>query len=183
MAADLHIHVFNDGELTDADFECFFGNTLGSKWSTFNQEVPAEIQEKIEANKDLTDEEKSIIANAFLTKKTCSEAGTCKHWRKIADTENIWIGEVSWLKAALMEDGGDMYVPHLVLHVSETIGEDLPIITDELIAEVSKAFTLPNNTVQEGGVWGGEGYSLAEAHDVIEFLETHKGMRAYTVSW
>ncbi len=32
MAADLHIHVFEDGELTDEHFRIFFANSLGSKW-------------------------------------------------------------------------------------------------------------------------------------------------------
>src|ERR1044071_4453309 len=49
---------------------------------------------------------------------------------RIADTPNVWIGEVSWLKAALFGDSGT-FVPSTVQLVQDAIGEDLPTLDDE----------------------------------------------------
>lgn len=42
MAADLHIHVFSEGELEEDDFATFFSNALGSKWFTWDSASPEE---------------------------------------------------------------------------------------------------------------------------------------------
>jgi len=90
---------------------------------------------------------------------------------KISDTPGIWIGEVSWLKAAIT---GDMeYVPGPVQSVQETIGEDLPEVDDALIARIMAAFDIPNLTA----------YHIAEPAEVRSFLEAHRGKRLFTVSW
>jgi len=141
MAADLHIHTFKEGELGEADFRCFKGNTIGSKWF-----------------------------GGFAGNSTCRNCN-CEHWRKIEDSANVWIGEVSWLKAALTES--DEYVPPTVQQVSEAIGEDWPMIDDALIEKIQQAFTAENTTH----------YSLADWPEVLKFLQEHKGERAFTVSW
>lgn len=91
---------------------------------------------------------------------------------KIANTPNIWIGEVSWLKAALLEDS-DRFVPSTVERINTVIGEDLPILTEELIAEILKSFELENKT----------NYNLAKREDIEKFLDENKGKRVFTVSW
>ena len=89
------------------------------------------------------------------------------------ETPNVWIGEVSWLKAGLFEDGEQAYIPDTVREISRLIGEDLPVLDDELIKKIGDAFDLPNQT----------GYSLSEGEEVLAFLEQHKGKKAYTISW
>jgi hypothetical protein len=91
---------------------------------------------------------------------------------KIGDTPNVWVGEVSWLKAALFEDAAE-FVPSAVEAIHGFIGEDLPVIDDELIDKVASAFALANTTQ----------YKLENDEKVIEFLRQHKGERAFTVSW
>lgn len=93
-------------------------------------------------------------------------------WRRVSDSPQIWVGEVSWLKAALSGDS-ETFVPSTVGQVHEVIGEDLPMIDDALIANVGSAFDLPNST----------GYRLAERSKVIAFLESHRGKQVFTVSW
>lgn len=93
-------------------------------------------------------------------------------WRRVSDSPQIWVGEVSWLKAAIFGDS-ETFIPSTVGQVHEVIGEHLPVINDALIAEVGSAFDLPNST----------GYRLAERSKVIAFLESHKGKRTFTVSW
>ena len=142
MAADLHIHTFKEGELSEADFRCFNGNTIGSKWF-----------------------------GGFMNFGKC-KGFDCEHWRRIEGTSNEWIGEVSWLKAALLEDE-ETYIPSTVQQVAGVIGEDWPVIDDALIEKIRQAFTAENKT----------NYSLAEAPKVLAFLEDHRGERAFTVSW
>jgi hypothetical protein len=93
-------------------------------------------------------------------------------YEKTSHDDNIWIGEVSWLKAALFEDA-ETFVPDAVGAISEIIGEDLPVIDDELIAQVDEALKLKNTT----------SYSLANAQEILDWLNQHKGRRAYTISW
>jgi hypothetical protein len=91
---------------------------------------------------------------------------------KLAQDDNIWIGGVSWLKAALFEDN-ETFVPDAVGTISEIIGEELPVIDDELIGKVREALTLKNST----------SYSLGNSQSILDWLTRHKGRRAYTISW
>lgn len=141
MAADLAIHVFADGELTDEDFACAFSNLLGSIY--YN---PVSLDEETEEYK--------------------------QRERKVHDTECVFVGKVSFLKAALFEDE-ETFVPDPVAKVSELIDEDFPYITDEFISQIAEALQLENKT----------GYSLTDQSEVIEFLEQHKGKRCFTIAW
>lgn len=93
-------------------------------------------------------------------------------YEAISNTPNIWVGEVSWLKAAVFESPGD-FVPDPIAKISEIITDELPTIDDKLIAKVEVAMGLSNET----------GYSLGSQNDVIDFLKLHKGKRCFTVSW
>ena len=84
----------------------------------------------------------------------------------------VGVGEVSWLKAALFEDG-DTFVPKPIETISEIVGEDFPVIDDEMIAKIEAAMKLPNTT----------GYSLGSAKDILQFLKDHKGRFACAISW
>ena len=105
-----------------------------------------------------------------------------KVYEKVGNTPNIWIGEVSWLKAGLMEDS-DTFIPNTVGDISELVGEDLPVIDDNFIKKVVVAFEQSNNTKKEDGVWSGAGYSLANPKEVKTFLKTHKGKKVFQISW
>ena len=82
-----------------------------------------------------------------------------------------WVGEVSWLKAALLNDY-DTFVPSLVGKVSELIGDKFKLVDDEFIEEIGKAFSLENKT----------GYTLAEKDSVINFLKKYKGREVFHIS-
>lgn len=96
--------------------------------------------------------------------------------RLIVETPNVWVGEVSWLKGALF-DNPDKFIPSAVEAVYDVIGEELPVIDDELIAKIHESLNLDNNT----------SYSVVDGSDVdnpvIKFLKEHKGLRCFTVSW
>lgn len=143
MAADLHIHIF-EGDVTENDIKAFFSNVIGSKH--FN------------------------LVAAF---SGAGQSAMHKALAKIHKTPDVWIGEVSWLKASLFEDGKEIFIPPTVMQIHEIVGEDLPTVDDEMIERVKAAFEAPNET----------GYSLAEVGEVVSFLTEHKGKRAFTVSW
>jgi len=103
-------------------------------------------------------------------------------WNRVIRTPNVWIGEVSWLKAALFDDA-EAYIPDTVQSISDIIGEELPIIDDNLIGRIIGEFNLTNKTEKPDSVWDGKGYALANPYGVRSFLEEHKGKRAFTISW
>ena len=90
----------------------------------------------------------------------------------IAETPSVWIGEVSWLKAAFFGDA-ETFVPSAVQIIANVIGEDLPVIDAELTAKILAAFEQPNTT----------SYGLADKAEVAAFLAQHSGKRVFTVSW
>jgi hypothetical protein len=98
-------------------------------------------------------------------------------WREahnvVAATPSFWIGEVSWLKAGLFDDA-ETYVPDPVAKVQEIIGENLPVIDDQLINQLEEALNAYNQT----------SYSVANDGVVLRtFLESHRGKPVFTVSW
>ena len=138
------LHIHIYEGIEEKDMADFFSNTLGSKY--FAPKSAGHI-------KKYTDPESS--------------------WYKVSNTPNIWIGEVSWLKATIFEDGANSFVPNTVALINEVIGEELPVLTDELIAKLCAAFDLPNTT----------GYKLATAEKIRPFLEEHRGKKVFTISW
>jgi hypothetical protein len=143
MAADLHIHVFAEGEVDEEVFQDFFCGTIGSKYFDMEKNM----------NRD-----RSIDSYAV-----------------ISALPSVWVGSVSWLKAALFEDS-DTFVPDAVGSVAEIIeeGEEFVVIDDELIGKVAEALKQDNRTGY---------YEVAKQEEVISFLEGHRGKRAFTVSW
>ncbi len=143
MSADLHIHIYEGVE--ESDLSKFFSNTLGSKH--FN---PSPL-------------------NFSMSEYNDPEGA----WSKVTETPNIWIGEVSWLKASLIKGGAETFIPNTVSSINETIGEELPELTDELIGKLCAAFDLPNTTE----------YRITTADKVRAFLEEHRGKKVFTISW
>ncbi len=139
MAADLHIHIFE--EITEEDLRLFFAASLGSRH--FN------------------------MAEAVVQQRK----GPHIH-EKVGGTPNVWIGEVSWLKAMVLEDP-DEFVPTPVSIIHELIGEDLPILDSDLIYKVIDALDHENMTM----------YRVAKPEEVIGFLSGYEGKQVFTVSW
>jgi len=94
-------------------------------------------------------------------------------YERVGGTPKIWIGEVSWLKAGLFENP-DKYVPDAVAAITDLIGEDLPVLDDELAKKILGTFDAPNRT----------NYSLSGASAELRgFLEQWRGQRLFCVSW
>lgn len=93
-------------------------------------------------------------------------------YSKISETPSVWVGEVSWLKAAIFDDE-ETFIPEPISKVVDIIGEDLPVVDDELISRIEEAMKLPNKTK----------YRVNDPAEVVEFLRKHKGKRVFTVSW
>lgn len=91
---------------------------------------------------------------------------------------DVWVGEVSYLKAALSGNYSD-FVPGPIQCIVELIPDARDLkptkITAKLIKDVKKAFDLPNETLPN--------YELADPEEVAAFLRKHRGKWAYTVPW
>lgn len=129
-------------EFTEEHYKAFSSNTLGSKFFNLNND------------------------SKYEDKNRCDLFELCS-W-----TPQVWVGEVSWLKAALTGDG-DEYIPGPVVAVSEIIDESFPVINEELISEIYDAMKIDNDTE----------YDVSSADDVICFLKDNLGKKAFTISW
>jgi hypothetical protein len=188
MSADMHIHIATPN-ITEEHFKCFNKNTLGSKYFTAFDEHPYECNEQKEYDKEYdrvcdifysefpdgdsdNNEKRDNRWKELMDEFSSKYNARCRHESEIENTPNIWIGEVSWLKAALFEEP-EMFIPGTVVKISDLIGEELPIITDGLINKIVEAFNAENNT----------SYSLANPKEVEDFLKQYKGLPCFTISW
>jgi len=160
MSADLHIHILEGIE--ESELEGMFYNSIGSKYcplSYIEDDTPPEkIQELFKKDEELHEK---------YSKQKFSTNGICN---RIARTPNIWVGEVSWLADSLLD--GD-YVPSFIQAVADIIGEDLPVIDEDLINRIKNAAKLKNTTR----------YQLNDIGNIVEFLKEHYGEKIFTVSW
>lgn len=147
MAADLHIHSLKG--LSEDDIRCFNRNVMGSKYFAWGGSV-----------------------NRCVS--TGKDTWECDHHKRVTDSESVWVGAVSWLKAALFEDDAS-FIPEPVQKISEIIGEDLPVLDDELAGKIAGALDAPRATALS--------YSTPVSDDVQEWLAAHCGERLFTVSW
>lgn len=136
------LHIHVLKNMTECDLVLMQSNTLGSKH--FNP-ISAGVRM----------EEQYLLA--------------CK---KVMESPNVWVGEVSWLKAMVFEDE-ETFIPHTVQLVHDVIGEDLPVITDAMIVVITAAFGVENTT----------GYRLADVDAVVKFLKENWGRKIFTISW
>ena len=91
----------------------------------------------------------------------------------IRNTPQCWVGEVSWLKAALFNNEEE-FVPSPVGRISELIPYWTTVrVTEELIEQVDKAFDLVNSTT----------YNLVQREKIIDFLRENFDKEVFTVSW
>ena len=127
---------------TEEHYRAFNSNTLGSAYFSLNS------------------------SKAFEKEHGCDLYSLC------AETPQIWVGEVSWLKAALLDDS-ETFVPDPIGEICDIIGEDFPTIDDDLIEKISKALKIENKTE----------YTLANGENVIDFLNKHRGRKTFTISW
>lgn len=116
MGADLHIHAYSNGEVTEDDFKDFFSNMLGSKY--FNP-----MRSASRGGSDV-----------WMAAYT-----------KLSSVPSVRVGEVSWLKAAVTGDS-DSFIPAAIEGVQDAIGEDRPVIDDALIGKIEAAMNRKNDT-------------------------------------
>lgn len=90
---------------------------------------------------------------------------------KMSKTPQIFVGEVSWLKAMVTENEEE-YVPNSVARIGELL-QDVPVLTLDLLDEIREALQFENTT----------SYSTASTGSIIEFLQEHLGKRVFTISW
>lgn len=143
MAADLHIHVFEGIE--ENDLADFFSSTLGSKHFNLAKQFAGRV-----AGRDV-----------FM-----------ESYDKVGKTPNIWIGEVSWLKA-MVTGNSETFIPDPVQKVTDLIGENLPVLDADLERLLLEALDVHNKT----------SYGVTDKTPIEKFLTEHRGKKLFTVSW
>lgn len=160
MAADMYIHALVGAGIKDyIEIEA---NTIGSKffggWNDERNTYNPETETKLWWTKE-----------AELTKLYDMSL------EKFYETPQIWIGEVSWLKATLFEGGEEKYILSPIMKISELIGEKFPILTDELASQILAALDLPRVDLNY--------YKVCSKEDLAKWLEQWKGARLVTINW
>ena len=151
MAADLSIHVL--------------GPYKYKSWETGN------VEDGEATEQDYKDLEASSLGSKYFSSGRHQGAWD-RAFHNLGNSPQVWIGEVSWLKAAFLEDA-ESFIPGPVQRVAEVIGEDFPVIDDGLIEKIAEAMRVENAT----------SYRIATENEVVDFLKEHKGKKVVTVSW
>ncbi len=90
----------------------------------------------------------------------------------LADMPAVWVGTASWLKADLFSES-EAYIPDALRDIEDIVGNHLPVVDEVLIEYVRHALRRKNTTP----------YPLADAADVVTFMDAQRGHRAFTVRW
>ncbi len=114
----------------------------------------------------------NCLGSKYFAPHRVSDAARMTALDRVGDMPNVWIGEVSWLKAAVFGDA-ETFVPGPVQAVQEAIGEHLPRLDPTLEQKILAALDVPNRT----------DYRISEVEPVRRFLETYRNKRLFTVSW
>lgn len=111
------------------------------------------------------------IVRKFIRKELPDEEEWENAYFAINHTPNVWVGEVSWVKAQLFNDDG--YIPPAVGKIQELVGETFPVIDDQFLANVESAMLSANHSA----------YGTTSALTVLNFLRRFMGHRCFVVSW
>lgn len=170
MAADLRIHVVDPVELEEdvrQSFRSNYSSSRGDDWVNIESQIKYdgkwytqnELFEKFDdINKEKVQDRREVILKYDE--------------KKVQATDNVWIGEVSWLKAGMLGDN-ETFIPGPVQKVQDLIQDKLPTITEEFIEQIVEALKSSNTT----------SYDISKPKPVVEFLKKHLGKKVYTISW
>lgn len=90
---------------------------------------------------------------------------------RVTSMPSVWVGEASWTKAEIF-NSIENFVPPIVA-AAKNIFENRPVIDDEVIEKIEKAFNQPNKTE----------YKINAKKYVIKFLNKYKGYKAFFSVW
>lgn len=145
MAVDFQMHVaLSDQDIKD--YKIAHADTIGSKYENINLNMTVEEAEL----------HRQCILESFM---------------RLDSRPGIHLGTLSWLKFGLT--GDDQYTPGALVQISELIGEDFPIIDEELIEKIEHILdTVPNLTT----------YFVIGSEPVVKFMRKYIGKRVYTLT-
>jgi hypothetical protein len=157
MSADLHIHIIS-GRCTEEHVKVFESNSMGGLYEGYNHPELSKLS-RFGENGYEDGSEKIPFSESI-----CGI---------VEETPNIWIGEVSWLKAAFFGEN-EKYIPDPVQKISDAVGETFPVIDDFFIERIRQIFKTVKNTTR---------YKVAKSQDVMKFLNEHRGKKVFCISW
>jgi len=169
----MHIHVMEGME--EEDLRTFFGLTVGSKYSiTLEAENYIKKLDTDDPSKWTTEQSEKVTTLIEKGQKQYPEVMSKydSAFAKVSNTPNTRIGEVNWVTAAATKNF-KAFVPTAIAMISELIGEELPILDNELERRIVEALKKENITH----------YSLTPERALASFLASHKGKKLFIVNW
>lgn len=148
MAASFTIHFLAGPEQQEA-YKLINGNTIGSQYCTLMD--------------GRRSEEDSIARD---------RAQSLAH-KVMATTPAVTIGDVSWLKAAFLEDG-ERFIPSPIERMSELIGEEFPILDANLRDNLLSCLSLKNSSSYP---------DLISKEELQKALDANMGTTLCHISW
>jgi hypothetical protein len=169
MSADMHIITF-DPTLFDPERVKSYVN--------FNplEELNQETSEQKQSFQELNAEH-----NAFADRLYHAEDS-------LDHMDNIWIGQVSWLKASFGL-GQDKYIPAVVQHTFDVFASrgGATIVDEEFIRDILAGFDLPSSSVYESTPPADEEDNwyagIAKKDDTEKWLRDNIGKWVFADSW
>ena len=152
MSADFHLHVFTEA-FTPLHYAVANCNVMGSLFFVLDATPNHGVGVKEKLCRALGYED---VIDLYIAEE---------------QTPGIWVGEVSWLKAALLEDY-QKYVPSVVEKIYDIVGDHFPIINEKLITTIDECFDCENSTQ----------YKVNDREPVIGFLRAHIGEMLFCAS-
>lgn len=143
MAADFELHVITCDQ-DIVDYRLGMSTTIGSKYENI---VPG------------VDYVKNPDRNV-LDAKT-----------RLEKTPGVWLGNLSWIKDNLTGEAG--YVPSALGKIDELVGEEFPLIDEQLINQIE--YILKNETNDTT-------YHVTESDVVVDFLKQHVGKPVFSLT-
>ena len=153
MAADLYIHVYEPGSISQYAFNVHYSHISGSPTcgKPEFEELPYETEQAIT--------------------------------NPITKSPNVWIGENSTLKAMIFDDDNFIpdIVMAITDLIDKWTTLEHPIISDTFLKHIEAIFDQYDKPHQpsEGFI----PYQHTKREPVIEFLRTHMGEKCYTINW
>jgi len=165
LAADLHIHVVRNEEI-EKHVRQYLRKDM---WSS--EKGPVYLRFKGSDGKwyrwDEVPENLDVVKRREIRLKFDENV--------VYKTPNVWIGEVSWLKADLL--GSDEFLPGPVVAVQDIFYEKgrkgIIVLDEKTIGRILAALETENKTK----------YETTKAAGVRKFLRRHQGKKAFTISW
>jgi hypothetical protein len=165
MSADLHIIVFDDKKLDPEIIRKVTAFDMGA-YENYSDDAFRAAYDEVDGLHDTIYASTNYEHDNFI--------------------DDVWIGQVSGMKASLTEDGYRRYIPRSVAAISAlyTRHGGVVVITPTIIPAITTAFNLAHDSdYEKRDAQGFKSRGVAKARDVKRFLNANIGNTTFVDTW